>query len=678
MKRLIFAGCLSLALACLTASGQPTTGYTNSGTILSAPVVYATNFVNLGLFDFLVDGISSGPFDFGDVRTYTNRNVMYCDLGFNFDLSPATSQDPPEGPAAGFANQNPGQIYGGALSPFTNSVEILLAEESGTAPQILINATNIQNSGLLDVGEAGLISATGNTLDLSRGTLNVEGFSLLSSGLLSSGTALGPGVFDDYWGIGNQSNAFTAANIGNISLPLPITPPHNITSSSGVTTKGYEFEIENASAVALTNQISASNIVVQIILYGDSLGEVTPVAFFDQTANDFADEVVEWSSTVTNYLGQPVNDTLYLVDDLGSLTALTEQTNNTTSGGRNLLVPTNYTLLPTFAQQGTLSTGNIPYSANLFAQAFSTNKSKGSTNQYAALEATVADVTAQPDPTLPGSTFSNVPGRVFISASQSLNLAETTINAGNYMTLSSTNHYMGSQGAAILFPYADISLGSSNGQMAITNLVAPYVPRFSGPIECYSAIWTNLTSATNFVTGTNGTTTNVFTVTNRFELLMVSSSLQATTPVYIGNLSLRSTNLVVSDLLNVTNSMVINAQSLTITSNAPGSVTPEGELNLTALGYLYSSSLPNLLYFTNSGLVETANAAFFQYRQNPFNPTAGDGPWKSIVNHGEIFSVGGDIFWATYFENTGSLLGLGGLGGSGSLAYVGRKSVPSP
>jgi hypothetical protein len=654
MKRLIIASCLALAFAS-AALGSSLSGYTNSGVVLSPPVIEATNFVNLGLFDFA----TLEPFTFADVQTYTNRGVMYGEYGFVFDTSPATSQDPPEGPAAGFSNQNPGQIYGGAEVPLTNSLEVI---DAGADPQLIVNATNIESSGLLDVGATGLISITGNAVDLSRGTVQVEG--VAQNGATAATVGLGAGIFDLYWGIGVENKKL---GLGNLSLPFPTTPVQNVTNNL-LTAETVQFSIENAQAVALTNEISPSNIVVQVILYGDTLGLVNMNAGFQPIAgSNYATSVVTWSSTVTNVYGQVFNNDLYLTDDIGSLTNATEQTNSKTASGRTLLIPTNYTI---FRGTTIFSPGNAPYSPGLFANGFSTNNGT-ITNQYTALGVNVAAVTVQPDPTIAGSTFSNVAGRVQITANTSLNLTSAVIPAGNYLGLTATNHFVGSQGAQITFPYADINLGSTNGQLTITNLVAPFLPNLNGPISCYTAIWTNLTSATNIVITATATNTNTFTVTNEFTVLMVTSSLEPTAPVYVDNLALRSTNVVISDLVNVTSNLFINGQNLTITSNAGGSDTPFGELDLIGAPGIYSANWPVLQNLTNSGLIENdgePGVSFFQLRQNPNNPTAGDAPWQSVVNHGSyninvggtnvggIVSLGGNIFWANYFENTGTLL----------------------
>jgi hypothetical protein len=665
MKRFIFAGGMVLSLAGAALGGPP--GYTNSGTFSSTSPTFqidATNVVNTGVMALGISSFDAGPFDFSDVLTYTNRGTMYCDNGFLFNDSPATTGTIQ--PSVNFFNQNPGQIYGGALvlQPGAN----ISGTVAGPAPQIIISATNITSSGVLQVGQAGLISATGNALNLSHGAMIVEGFDQAGSGLITGGTDLGPGEFIQYWGGGIQSNNFFYSNL---AVPGTASSP-----SSAVTlndhTAGFEsFSISGltlANAIAVTNSLNASNFTTQVIIFADTGPDNSGTSLVNMSAhflppgttplstNNFSTAVVKWGVSVTNVFGQVMSNTLYLTDDLGSLpTNVTFITNNTTLQGLTELVPTNYTISTAFNERNFLP-GNTPYRQTLFTNGFGTNGTGFGeiTNTYAAFSVDLAPVTVQPDSLVAGSTFSNVPARIAITANQSLDLTGSIINAGNYLNLASTNHYAGSQGAQITFPFADINLGSTNGQMTISNLVPAYLTRFNGPILAWSAVWTNLTMATNIVITSSSTNTNAFTVTNAFMVTMVLSELSPTSQASVENLSLRSTNVVISDAVTVNQSLLINAQNLTITTNAASDLTPAGQLifDPPVANDFYSAFVPSMLNFTNYGLFETENAAFLQIRQNPNNPSAGDGPWQSVVNRGEIFTAGGNSIWANYFENT--------------------------
>ena len=74
----------------------------------------------------------------------------------------------------------------------------------------------------------------------------------------------------------------------------------------------------------------------------------------------------------------------------------------------------------------------------------------------------------------------------------SLDLTRSIITGANYLSLNATNQWLGSAGAQIVAPNMDINLGSSNGFLAVSNLVAPTIPRTTGLIEMYSARWTQV------------------------------------------------------------------------------------------------------------------------------------------------------------------------------------------
>ena len=145
-----------------------------------------------------------------------------------------------------------------------------------------------------------------------------------------------------------------------------------------------------------------------------------------------------------------------------------------------------------------------------------------------------------------------------------MDLSRSTIGGANYITLSATNHFAGSTGATITAPNMDINLGSTNGNLAVNGLVAPSVSRFDGVITMYSARWTNIVAG----------------FTNEFHVLIVNSGLAPSAPVIIQNLGLRSTNVTISDIVSITNSLLINAQNLTLTTNAVGAPNPTGEIIL--------------------------------------------------------------------------------------------------
>src|SRR5580692_4805870 len=109
MKRAIYAVLMTLALARWAGAQPATTGYTNYGEITSPVNVDGTNFVNYGLFNFSLQGYTTGPYYFSSVQAYDNLGGMDTDNGFVFDTEvPNQFGNPVIQPAAVFLNENTG------------------------------------------------------------------------------------------------------------------------------------------------------------------------------------------------------------------------------------------------------------------------------------------------------------------------------------------------------------------------------------------------------------------------------------------------------------------------------------------------------------------------------------------------------------------------------------------
>lgn len=654
MKRLFLSGWLVLALARLL-SAQPSQTFENRGrlsyplTTNNPPQIDALNFINSGEFEISFNSISSAvngglsgalvfssqirPFEFFDVNSYTNRGTMLCDTGFTFDNTPSTIGNPHMAGTFG----NAGLIFGGSTTNSALTQELVFFAGTGLSflsgvPIINVSATNVVNSGLVDVGADGYIGLQGNTINLIRGRVHIEGF---DEGNISSVVA-NIGIQDRYWGIGKQSNALS---LGNLTLPFPSSPFSQVTLAQGFTS-GEIVAPPFATAFAnLYVDPSGSNIDWQVVYVNTDLNGITTDVRFQGNGIGFATPIIQWQAPVTNFLGSLgqsiTTNYLYVADRYGSFPTNYLITGSFSLSGVPQPAPYNYTFYrsdPTFGGYASLPQGNLPFDPRLvFASAF------GETNEYAAYGVQVAPVTAFPDPGLPDSTVTNVPGRIQINANSSLDLTMAQITGPNYLNLSSTNHFVGSANAQIVAPYMDVNLGSTNSQMVVTNLVAPTIPRFTGPIDMWSGRWTNVVAG----------------VTNTYHVWIVNAQLSPVFVPQVMNCSLRSPNVVVSDALNVQQSLLINADSLTISSNGPFSPTAYGAIAMLSGDLLWSTSLPVLQSLTNYGLISTLNAAYFYNTpQTPYYPVSSNRPYTSMLNHGLIASYGNTI-WTGNFENTG-------------------------
>jgi hypothetical protein len=667
MKKLFLTGLLTLGFAFwVSAQGV----YQNNGSIIAPtqvpiPQVDATTFINNGLFDIefnslsltgngqviTIQGVSQitsdlAPYLFSDVQTYTNRGTMLCDMGFSFDDSPATSGF--RQMTGTFGNANTGVIEcGSATNTFTSnlvtfSFGVFGSPTGTTVPTLKVWAANVVNRGVLDVGTVGFISLTGNFLDLARGSVHVEG--LDDASIASSFYNIG--IFNDYWGIGRQTNQL---GLFNLTPPRVQSPFNNVTNAGGFPTFSLVTPTPYATAFANYSQdFSGSNVFIQVVYINTNLAGISTDVRWLGGGNPLnggfaADPIIQWQAVTTNYSTfygvTYTTNSLYLQDSYGSFQTNFLTTNAFTFSGAPEPQPYNYTFYRAFPFYTNLPHGDIPFDPSLYANAFP------ATNAYAALGVTIAPVTSYPDSTLAGSTFSNLPGRIEINASNSLDLTKANVTGANFLNLQASNHFVGCSNAYIDPPYSEINLGSTNGTLTISNLVPPYISRLNGPIDMWSGRWTNIV---------NG-------VTNRYHVLIVNAALSPTFAPQIMDCYLNSTkyagNVFISDTLNVVNNVNIDATSLTITSNSvPVGVPPSvagqyGQLNLQSPYTIWSNNFPGILCLTNFGLISAQGAAYFE-GQIPYYQQTIVQPYNFFVNHG-LISTYGDLVSTVEFQNTG-------------------------
>ena len=188
---------------------------------------------------------------------------MFCDTGFLFNTQPSGTGTAHR--AAVFGNSNLGQIQAGsAVSPITTASLFFL----GDLPQLTISATNVVNTGVLDVGVNGLLTVDGQNLFLQRGLMNIEGlstFNTIFTGGLFFGGSFDFGVFPRYWGqTGLETNAIPASSF---ALSNAFTSFHPVTNT--LFQPGFiSVAPSNAMGFANVNFIDVSNITFQVVISG--------------------------------------------------------------------------------------------------------------------------------------------------------------------------------------------------------------------------------------------------------------------------------------------------------------------------------------------------------------------------------------------------------------------------
>lgn len=649
MKHLILAMALSGAITGVASAAAPF--YINDGIVNDSPVIDATNFVNNGTFNagltvvsgpggVLVGGGGIGGFslyDFSSVENFTNRSIMSAFPGFEFDNAPASS---------GVRKMSKSFYNAGfAANGFNASISSTL--------QMIISATNILNRGLLSVGSYGSLSLQGKTVDLGLGVLeNADLFS--SIGLTNViGFITGVGAqrtFDAYWGFGTNryDPTLNALNI------WPRTPAHQVISLYSLAASFYltnngnvlnliDFGLNTNSSVTSAQFINeaGTNRTVQIVFVRCNAftnnPNVTP-RIYSVGGSPFSlgNAVVEWAAAATNPAGGTVTNFLYLTDTYGALTTNAYYTNYPAAPAGSFFPTPPFTYQP---QNFSLQVSTVPLYNSFFlgtnAYTQPTSDFWGPptfTNQYAAwrvaMDPTLIDVADPEDSRV-------APGRIEIVADKSLDISQARVDAGTYLRLQATNHFVTpTNNTTVIAPYSDISLGTSNGLLNVSRVLVPVIPRISCDVAMYSAVWTNNVFF-------NGSTNPV-----PFHVLYVDSTVSGSILAQQMDVNLRGTNLIIGDAFNVLKTLTLNADRLTITSN--------GAINVSATTFNWQDSATHLRSVTNEGTITAANSLYFRRYTN-----GAAKPYGDFVNSGIITSAG-NVVWATNVVNVGSISSLYG------------------
>ncbi|MBI5773040.1 MAG: hypothetical protein HZA89_04760 [Verrucomicrobia bacterium] len=526
---------------------------------------------------------------------------------------------------------------------------------------VLLSATNLFNFG--DVRGGVEVNLTGNTVNLTRSVLSSSGGSVTSFASggsrfvnISNGvvTYENPSaVADIYWGAGT-GNVMRAATFGGLNLisldsatggfraPQARSPFHEVEEVVG----GIFGTLRRFPALSGTNYTpfvratqSGTNVNIQVVLVQTNSANTNfsvDVRFDDSFfgAGAFAGDipVVKFSTFGSDFTtGSLYTNNLYFLDYLNTLTNAVLSDNLVRSSSR----PAAYELsrdssldslfLPGFAFTTNARMSDIVYFQNGFARSVITN------NFYAAYQAAVGNAASSPsmltynaqldDPT-------NFPGRVFITANN-LDMSLARIRADNLVNIRATN-LISSVGTLIDAPNIQISIANTNSTLTLTNFATTQVARLNGTISFYSTVWTNaLTNA-------------VPELSFRYHVLMVDASqLSDITPVTLQEFSVRGTNVIINNILNIGRTIEVNSPSVTFNASSTLILPLQATTNLT------STNFPTVEYFTNLGSISVP----FQCLLGSDRPT----PITTFVNRGTLTANSIEIR-ALDYENSGTNL----------------------
>jgi hypothetical protein len=637
-------------------SAQPSSTYISPPSVTSPPQVNATNFINSGVWNIFTAGSPPVPYQTSSTYNWTNTGTMNCYIGWEFDYGPYPVGA--RGWSANFFNDTPGTISAQDLSVFPSL--------------LLIQATNIVNKGQLSTGALGLLILKGSTVNLNRGGLEISG--LAPSGSSNGQTNFTPdtAIYDEFWRGGTNALAFDGQSlwdgysvgsvllngvgevcgVSNASVVLGPYPPQVAISFTNALKPGVLLTTNSTGAAEPPITIY-SNLVRQAIFVYVSDPNITPSARFGQSlgvSNIFLPAAVRLLTVSSNVVtGAQEVSTIYVRDTLaavGTNGALLKSTYF--DPGAACQAPTyrpesvNISRTDNGFAGGNSGNGGWPSDTFFYQDNFSNAVAMGQADTYSVR---VDNLSAQPPA---GFSVTNAPGRVEVYAKE-LNLNRTRITASAGIVISASN-LISSAGATLDCQNLSFNLGSTNGLLNVTNLAIQSVSRFYGTVSEWSGFWTNyqVDIYTNYIQDTTTSNWVPANITNMVEVdlaitVVDAGGLSTTLPVNVLNMSLHSTNLIVSDTFRVNTLLLLDGQSLTIN----GGISLGG-----SLVNWDTATAPTLRYFTNNGTLSIPEEAYF----------GSDGPtnYAVFVNNGTI-NAGTERVNSDVFLNGGTQTTSGGF-----------------
>ncbi len=610
-----------------TAWAQPTELYENFGLIdvTSEVPIDAESFANYGSFNVF----SSLPFDTQNTLNFTNRGIMSGSVGFNFQhINDAGDR----GPAANFVNERGGEIN--ATPGFTEASPSFL----------LIEAENVVNQGRLNVGAGGIISITGNDVDLFNAGLEIN--PIVGSGTINDTNFFFPdsGLVDEYWGgITNLiSDSSSILRLAGSTLAVD-SPIHSVTNRNFFP-QAINLSMQSPNAFVISNALTETNIVVQAIfaVMGDPSIQTSARFSPSPRTNEISTSILEMVVPITNVVdGATDIFKLYLSDTLAWHTNLFLLQNNDDISFR----PFTYQL--SRIEPVEWFGGNTPADIEVTPELLwgTTYSNTTTTNLYAAYSANVNNIVTTPI-AVDDATAADLPGRLEINA-KNLNLENTRIRGEGLININA-EHLVGSRGAVVDSQNVSFNLASTNGVLNVQDLGTTSIKRFNGQLRAFSMIWTNLSGTVteevvdDAAAGTS-TTNSVTNVIEIFHHVMIvdGTGLRTTVPVTTHDFVANGDSVTLNDSMFVASSFSSDAAKLT----------NEGDIQISPnLPNFGAGNIPNVSEFVNNGTFSISEVADFGFDRT--NALA------RFVNNGAINAFSPRIS-ADYFENNGDISGGG-------------------
>ncbi len=671
MKKRIVILLLVLAFA---AGVQAQSSYQNFGVITNPPPINAVNIDNYG--NFVIASSGTAPFDTENTRQFINHPTgTMLDLGgggFRFNL---LSGDNNYVPAMADLFSNSGQI----VTPGRIDV--------------LADTVRIQNLGLLSADRRGALSVIGNDVSLFNGRLRAgeasDRVADYEGGFFVNGLQYeNPlNVREDAWGV-TQTNTPMISLSSLASFP-GLSPSHLVQVPPGFPASG-EFE-SGQSVYAPT-----PNFYLDSDFFFPNMGNIQATVnavFVETNAPGMPDLTVGFYNS-TNSANFPVQATVieFSMTDIDPITGAPFTRNLTLTDESSEVARPAAALSAHFLQENSERTGRMRPRAHVLTRAdgalfgsfvtpqppqdydpdmiypgrgnFNGAFDNRTTNyQYSSSTFTVNPYDFS-DGGLggifegnPGAVdrlqdLTNAPGRVEIVADQ-LDLTLASVRAESYLTIAA-NNLVGSEDVVLDAPNISLELLATNGSTTISNFFPATVNRMHGEVEVWSGVWLVNQGITNQAPATYDPFRNGFaswigsnTINYAYHMTIVNHDLSTNYPVTVQKLRVNSGELILSDPVTINDRFFFEGTNFTF---APAD-TNDALVFTTEHPLVNAENLPNLLKFTNNGIISVPQQANFGFDRS----TA----YECVVNNGTMQS-GSLLFKSGYFENTNILQAFNG------------------
>jgi hypothetical protein len=614
MKRLTLIATLILGI-CGSALAVDAT-YINRETVKLAPQVDAIGFDNQGkilLTNYLIGETVTWPFIFEtqNTRYYTNSGVMVGSQGFRFETIRNKNGVFSRVPAMVFTNS--GSISG--VDGFSGSVLAGYWYSS----YVLVNATNIGNSGAISVENAGLMKLTGKNIDLRNGSLaaGIADGGVGYSYLAGRGYTTTNSIYINPTGVIDLNGYLTTNNVSlpAIAVENPIYYSISTNPVYGHWVRAYSEGTNNYVNVVYvrTNDLDPNvSVDVRFARLGD---------LFIGTTNDKAASIaiVRTFAVGTNVVDHNYfTNSVFLLDAGQTMSDAIYLTNGIMDGG---VRPSSFEVTTAMPYEWYISYGtNYPFSTNLIYPGVNW------TYDSATVSARLAEYAVQvgrntesisgmfdnpyyengylvlTDPT-------NDSARIEINA-ETLKLGNARIRAEGLLSMTATNLIPGSK-AYMEASSLICNLGNTNTSLVISNILPDYYVRCQGDMYATSFDW-GITSGNG---GQNW----------RFHVLVVDHTFVGKQATSLRNLNVRGKDIYVEDAIHAVRSCKFDTTNLTL----------NGKLSLVLeADTLNSSVMPrmkDLLVETNGILMISNTATFGADTVNGYNTLTNRGSVSSQV-----------------------------------------------